>query len=379
MARSKKPKDDGGAPKPDNTAPIEDAVVLEPVEVTADVDPDETGATSNREVLEKTTTPAILPFLLGGVAMAALGVAAVVFAANQQWILQGGVAASEQLATTVRAQRGEIDALKTEVAAAGALLATLPGARITEQLNERTTALEAAGAVAKARLDGLERRLVDLENRPIPDVGATTEAVAAYERELVAMREMFAAELRRIDEAQSAAVKVENKAAERAASSATLAAVAQIRAAIDNGGTFSAAIETLQGAGIEVPAPLTAQGVDGVATLARLQGDFPQAARRALNAAVRADVSAGRTGRLAGFLRTQLGARSLEPREGADADAVLSRAEAALAVGDLAAALDELERLPEAGVNSIASWVARAETRRRALEGVAALAGMVEN
>ncbi|MFV2038586.1 MAG: COG4223 family protein, partial [Paracoccaceae bacterium] len=318
MARSKKPKDDGGVPKPEATPAIEDAVVLEPVEVTADADPDET---SGHEVVEKPTTRGIWPFLLGGAAMAALGVAAVVFAANQQWILQGGVAASEQLATTVRAQRGEIDALKSEVAAAGALLATLPRARITEQLNERTTALEAAVLAAKARLDGLEARLVDLENRPIPDIGATADAVAAYERELAAMREMFAGELRRIEAAQSAAVQVENKAAARAETSATLAAVTQIRAAIDSGESFDAAIEALQGAGIDVPAPLATLGADGVATLAELQSGFAQAARGALNAAVRADVSAVRTGRLAGFLRTQLGARSLEPREGDDADA----------------------------------------------------------
>ncbi|MFV2003443.1 MAG: COG4223 family protein, partial [Paracoccaceae bacterium] len=141
----------------------------------------------------------------------------------------------------------------------------------------------------------------------------------------------------------------------------------------------SASVEALRGAGIEVPAPLATLGVDGVATLADLQTTYPEAARGALNAAVRADVAAGRTGRLAGFLRTQLGTRSLEPREGDDADAVLSRAEAALVAGDLAAALGELQGLPEAGSASIAAWVARAGARQQALNSVAALAGIVDN
>ncbi|MFV2038571.1 MAG: hypothetical protein ACC646_13360, partial [Paracoccaceae bacterium] len=218
MARSKKPKDDGEAPKTETMAAIEDAVVLEPVEVKADAEPDEADATSSREAVQKTTTRGIWPFLLGGAAMAALGVAAVVFAANQQWILQGGVAASQELATTLRAQRGEIDALKSEVAAAGAALARLPGTGVTDVLDIRMAALEVASAVVSARLDALEAleaRLVDLENRPIPDIGATADAVAAYERELGAMREMFAGELRRIEAAQSAAVQVENKAAAR--------------------------------------------------------------------------------------------------------------------------------------------------------------------
>ena len=78
------------------------------------------------------------------------------------------------------------------------------------------------------------------------------------------------------------------------------------------------------------------------------------------------------------FLRTQVGARSLEAREGDDPDAVLSRAEAALARGDIAAALDEIATLPAVGQDAMADWVALAETRRTALAAAADLAAQLQ-
>ncbi len=77
---------------------------------------------------------------------------------------------------------------------------------------------------------------------------------------------------------------------------------------------------------------------------------------------------------MATFLRTQSGVRSLEPREGTDPDAVLSRAEAALHNADIAAALTELQGLPPEGQGAMADWVARANQRMAAAEAAAALA-----
>jgi hypothetical protein len=66
-------------------------------------------------------------------------------------------------------------------------------------------------------------------------------------------------------------------------------------------------------------------------------------------------------------LRAQLGVRSLEPREGDDTDAILSRAEAALAGGRLGDALAEIETLPEAARAATSDWAARATARHDAL------------
>jgi hypothetical protein len=119
-----------------------------------------------------------------------------------------------------------------------------------------------------------------------------------------------------------------------------------------------------------VPDALAGQSA-GVATLAELSAAFPEAARAALTAAREAS---GESEGLGGFLRTQLGVRSLEPQEGDSADAVLSRAEAALRDGRLTDALAEVAALPEAGQAALAEWTARAETRQDAVAAAEELA-----
>ncbi|MBV5276525.1 hypothetical protein JZU56_01410, partial [bacterium] len=61
-----------------------------------------------------------------------------------------------------------------------------------------------------------------------------------------------------------------------------------------------------------------------------LQASFPDSARTALEAALRANMGESWSERVGNFLRTQVGVRSLTPRDGPDPDAILSRAEAAL-------------------------------------------------
>jgi len=76
--------------------------------------------------------------------------------------------------------------------------------------------------------------------------------------------------------------------------------------------------------------------------------------------------------RVNAFVRSQLGLRSLAPREGDDADAVLSRAEAALREGDLEATLAELDGLPDPAKAEMAAWVEAATARVDALEAARA-------
>ena len=66
---------------------------------------------------------------------------------------------------------------------------------------------------------------------------------------------------------------------------------------------------------------------------------------------------------MGGFLRRQLGARSVIPREGSDPDAVLSRAEAAVRDGRVADALREIDALPQGAKDAMQSWSADAKVR----------------
>ena len=77
----------------------------------------------------------------------------------------------------------------------------------------------------------------------------------------------------------------------------------------------------------------------------------------------RSDADTGGGNVLTNFLKAQTGARSVAPREGDDPDAVLSRANASVEAGDIAAALDEIQALPENArqVPAMAEWLAGAQ------------------
>jgi hypothetical protein len=63
------------------------------------------------------------------------------------------------------------------------------------------------------------------------------------------------------------------------------------------------------------------------------------------------------------YLKTQLKARSVMPREGMSVDAILSRAEAAVKDDKLADALSELESLDLAARTQMGGWISQAEER----------------
>ena len=127
-----------------------------------------------------------------------------------------------------------------------------------------------------------------------------------------------------------------------------------------------------------LPEVLTAAAETGLPTLQNLQASFPDAARTALDVAMRADMGESWTERVGSFLLTQTGARSLIPRDGTDPDAVLSRAEAALRLGDLAKTISELNALPDVGLAALQSWLALANTRLAAQGAVAAFSATLE-
>ena len=77
---------------------------------------------------------------------------------------------------------------------------------------------------------------------------------------------------------------------------------------------------------------------------------------------------------LGNFLRVQTGARSIEPREGSDPDAVLSRANAAVETGDVAGALTEIGSLPQPAQDAMATWIGRAKIWTDANAALVALA-----
>lgn len=281
----------------------------------------------------------------------------------------------------IAGQAAVIEGLRSQIAA-------LPTAPTQSDIDTAVLASAETSASALAdltvRVDDLALRLEALEDRPFSALpegqfdDAMQAALAALQADLDAQRAeiqgLAASASEELQAAQTAAAEV--AAATAAAARETLAksALAQIVAAIDTGVAFDGPLADLEDAlGAAAPAGLAAAARDGVATLSELQGSFPDAARAALAAARSTGEDGGAVTNFIGFLRQQFEVRSVEPREGDDADAILSRAEAALRGGDIEGALAELGALPAVAAEKLADWRARAEARAAAVAGAAEL------
>jgi hypothetical protein len=160
----------------------------------------------------------------------------------------------------------------------------------------------------------------------------------------------------------------EAAAAEMARKARATGALAELRVALGTGAPYAEAMAGVTAAGVDLPPVLSEHAEEGLITLDRLIETFPEAARSALRAARSQGGDAG--GGVVAFLERQLAVRSVAPREGDDADAVLSRAEAAVRAGDIDTALSELSGLAGAAKEEMQGWIATAQTRQDAVRAV---------
>ncbi len=164
--------------------------------------------------------------------------------------------------------------------------------------------------------------------------------------------------------------------------SVQLAELDDIRLALASGDAFLHAVNSLAGRpGIDVPPALSDIASSGTPPVAELRRRFPEAAYGAIQASVLAETGDGLAERSIAFLRSLVVTRSLEPREGNDVDAILSRMEAQLEAGDLGGVLREGFSLPDDASVSMADWLAdvrRLDAAFVALDGFAGSAGRVK-
>jgi hypothetical protein len=196
--------------------------------------------------------------------------------------------------------------------------------------------------------------------------------MAAQQAEMARMVEEAG---QRLDAAQSTVAEIEQAATANATATLRRAVIASLQAAIDSGEPFDNLVAELGSTGLATPDALAVAAGEGVPTLGALQDSYPEAARAALAAARAEGLAADGGNRFTAFLRSQLDVRSVEPREGDDPDAILSRAEAALQEARLGDAVAEIATLPEVVRAPMTDWVAAAEMRMAA---VAALQSLTE-
>jgi hypothetical protein len=297
--------------------------------------------------------------VLGGVIAAGLGYGVAQYVPGG-WPLQD----TSEMQAALSAQQAQTESLKAQLAD----LASKPVVAPDTGLEARIAALEAKTAPDLAPLQqqiaDLTQRLSAIEAMPISSDAPSAAALAAQKAAADAV----------LKQAEETAAKIKADAEATALAAEARAALGRVQAALDSGAAFASALPALG----DVPAVLTENAETGVPTLAVLQAAFPNAARAALEAALRANMGESWSDRVANFLRTQTGARSLTPHEGSDPDAILSRAEAALAAGDIAVALSEISALPAEAQAALADWQAMAQKRQTAVAAVAGLAAAMQ-
>lgn len=315
--------------------------------------------------------------LTGGVLAAVIGFGAAQYLGDGWPFSSTGQ--SDETTAQLAAQGAKLDDLGAKLTALDGKVATPatpdisgPINAVESKINGRIDSLSGQFGGITARLDALEARLSALEKRPAGSARDMSGVVSAYEKELEAMRNELAAQRAHNEEIAAKVAKAADTAtaeigaaAGQAKAMEARAAMLRIHAALETGGSFDSALAAIKD--VTIPAGLRDVAAKGAPTLADLQAGFAEPARAAIAASLRADAGASATDRVSAFLRTQLGARSLAPREGNDPDAILSRAEAALAKGALTEALSEIATLPAPGQAEMAAWVALARQRADAL------------
>ena len=275
----------------------------------------------------------------------------------------------------IEARVAEIEARPTEIEA-----------RFTE-IEARPAEIEARVAEIEARVAVIAARLVEIAARPavIPakaDLGPLEERLAALEQAFEALPQAVADTGKAADDLEHRIVALEARPVAGSAEPtpvATLLAVAQLRAALRGSGPYDAALAALEAVGGDdrgvaaALADLAPHAAVGIPTVERLRDRFTPLAEAILRAAVVAPGGSWmrRTlARLSGLVTVR---RVGGDVAGESVEAIVARAEARLASGEMAAAIDEVAALDGAPAEVAASWLAQARARLAADNTLAAL------
>ncbi|MCG6111437.1 MAG: hypothetical protein MEQ74_04510 [Paracoccus sp.] len=349
-----------------------------------------TDSASTRSAAAPVRKTGFWPVALGGVVAAGLGAAATIYAlphlpaawqpapvaangdaqdADPQAMIDAAAAAGRDAAREELAQAQpdtalpddllpRIEALEEQVAALSQAPAETPAPEADTPAADDDTPVAAAPAIdpdqladLRQRLDEQQARLDELSARPAFD----PEAAQALQEQI----ETAAAEAQSsLDATRAEAEALQQAATESTRRAEAVAAIAALQTALDAGVTPEQARTALEGAGLDTPDALQTP----VPSLTELQTDFPEAARAALRASLRDSSASGQGNLLTNFLRAQTGARSVAPRDGDDADAILSRADADVQAGRIDAALIQMQALPQPAMQApaMADWMSRA-------------------
>jgi hypothetical protein len=323
--------------------------------------------------------PGFFPLMLGGVVAAGIGFGFAYYVFPGLSPLQTQLV---QQANDLKSLRDQLQALPKQDDST-ALLTEIDTLRDTaaaalqtaEEAKAAAAAVPAEQADVTPQLTALADRIAAVENRPTQSGGSVDPAVVTkLSAEIDTLRSGLADQKAAAEALVAEAETIRADAAAKAQTVLLKAALTKVEAAIQNGSPFSEPLALLANADVAVPETLSNTAETGVPTIAALTVAFDEPARAALEAGLRGNMGSTWTDRVGSFLRAQTGARSLTPQDGTDPDAILSRAGAAVAAGDLQTALTEIATLPETAQAALSAWVSQAKLHLDAQTATAALA-----
>ncbi len=335
------------------------------------------------------------PFL-GGVVAAGLGFGLCYYLVTQGVIGTGDEDPFAEERAQIDALRDQVATLQEEVASGGedprvgplvdglsnaeGVIAALQG-----QISAAQLEIEAQGGLLAGIGDELGTVTAQLEaiaEMPVETGGANTAAVAALQAQLEAqqaentemqnqLQEMAEAARAEMEEVRARAGALQEETQAAVDEATNRAALANLTSALESGTPLAPALAALTS---EAPDALSAVSDSGVMTVLVLQNTFPAAARAGLSESLKVTVGEDPGDRIMAFLQAQVGARSLEAREGDDPDAILARAQEAVTSARFSDALAEIATLPVEGQAAMADWIANAQAREDAIAARDALA-----
>ncbi len=184
---------------------------------------------------------------------------------------------------------------------------------------------------------------------------ASDEALQQFEDKLAAIS---SAQLK-LNKSQLIAVEAQQNAEDKLRLADATNAAARISDALETGQAYQNELDLLSGvSGIDIPSGLTDSAKSGAPSLTALKKQFPELSRIVLREEAADNAGNNAVGKFTAFLKSQVGTRSLEPKQGDDMDAILSRIEAALHADDPSSALAETNKFNDTAKQTMADWIA---------------------
>jgi hypothetical protein len=260
------------------------------------------------------------------------------------------------LASRITATEGETKSLGDSVAALNRRIdgiATTAG-NAAARADTATAAVEAAKS--SAQQSGVQRTDLDALANRVATIEGMTNRIAAVESAVKALSENVANVARRPASADDRAAR-------------TTVAAEALRAAVERGVPYQAELAAVKSLGVEesVTAPLEPFAADGVPSVALLARELTALTPALLHESGAAPSENSFLGRLQANAEKLVRVSPVDAPPGDDPGAIIARIDVDARRSDIAAALAEIARLPEAARSLAAPWVKKAEAREAAI------------